>query len=77
MTLRVPSDRFSKNLLICSRIKMSVADAYKSLLLRCATLMEAIQKLSQVYSITSEVAKQTLWKKFLEHSMVPQQSIAN
>lgn len=52
-------------------IKISVSDAYKSLLLGSGTSKEVIEKLSQVYSITSEIAKQSLWQKFFEHSMTP------
>jgi len=57
-------------------IKMSVSDAYKPLLLGCGTSKEAIDKLSQVYNTTSEIAKQTLWQKFFERSMSPRQSMA-
>jgi len=58
-------------------IKISVSDAYKPLLLGCGTSKEAIDKLSQAYDVTSEIAKQTLWQKFFEHSMSPRQSMAS
>jgi hypothetical protein len=58
-------------------IKISVSDPYKPLLLGCNTSKDAIDKLSQVYNITSEIAKQTLWQKFFEHSMIPRQSMAS
>lgn len=50
---------------------------YKPLLLGCITSKNAIEKLSQVYYITSEIAKQTLWQKFFDHTMSPRQSMAS
>lgn len=43
------------------RLYVKMSDPYKPLLLGCNTSKDAIDKLSQAYNITSEIAKQTLW----------------